>query len=92
MVFVALRVGVRRHIGGSSGKAATHVGVNHHPMMPVAGRARNQLTKPFNGVASADFFHHRRGRVVAWRSPWKIRWILENIIRPDPAIRPMRLS
>ena len=46
MVFVALRVGVRRHIGGSSGKAATHVGVDHHPIMPVAGRARNKLTKP----------------------------------------------
>ena len=51
MVFVALRVGGRRHVSAPSGNAMTHPSVNDRLIMPPAGRARNKLTKPLKGLA-----------------------------------------
>ena len=46
MVFVALRLGVRGHVGGPSGSAAAHMRVGDRPIMPPRGKTRHKLTKP----------------------------------------------
>ena len=46
MIFVALRVGVRGHVGSPSGRAMVHTHIGDRLIMPLADRERNKLTKP----------------------------------------------
>jgi hypothetical protein len=46
VVFVAFWASGRRHVGGPSGSVMAHMWVDHRPIVPPAGRARNKLTKP----------------------------------------------
>ena len=57
VVFVAFWASGRRHVGGPSGSAMAHVWVDHRTIMPLAGRARNKLTKPlrvFRGISKTN--------------------------------------
>jgi len=46
VVFVAFRVGRRRHVGDLSGSVGAHTRVGNGLIMPLDGRARDKLSKP----------------------------------------------
>jgi hypothetical protein len=64
MVFVALRVGGRRHVSGPSGSAVAHANVNDRIIMPPAGRSRNKLSMPF--ICQSD----RKLKGDSWYPEW----------------------